>query len=202
MSKPFVIPKALIVENALPGCPGLKFFEDSPYRQGDKLVFPNGFTPEDALAIAKRNGMALRFLAKHGLIPMPYEVAKALSNKVRAPAIPVEVMRTVFRGGQPRIPKKPDAPVLERRSSATTIATPKPAAVATVASAARPARAIPRPAPVDVDPVIAPVVPPAPPIVSEVDEHALPTEPAAADKPHDETSTTPNDTATTTETHQ
>lgn len=78
MAKEFVITKEQVEAKAMPGCPGMKLFEGSPLKQGDKLVFPNGFTDEEAIAMARRNPFALRFLARNNLVPMTLIRAKEI----------------------------------------------------------------------------------------------------------------------------
>jgi hypothetical protein len=113
------IPKQVFATRQ-PGSPGMKFFAESKFRQGDYLVFPQGFSQKEATTLAKSNAMAFRFLAKLGLIPPTIEQAEEFITSVMENAYPVapEVMRAMIRGGRPLPPNTP-TPVLERRTSAT-----------------------------------------------------------------------------------
>jgi hypothetical protein len=110
MTTPFIITRAQLQSKMIPGCPAIKYFDNSPYRKDDQLVFPDGFSTKEATDIAERNPVALRLLAKFGLCPMTEAQAKTLIAQLAQNASIAPEVRPVRPATA--------VPVLERRSSA------------------------------------------------------------------------------------
>lgn len=65
------------------GACSLEAFESSPRRQGDELLFEEGWTREEALRIAQRGETLLRFLVAAKLVPMTDEEMRSVILEAR-----------------------------------------------------------------------------------------------------------------------